>query len=149
MNKYEDEAVKIRMIAGMIAIPWLMVACGGTPNRADQQSAVAITQEQNAIDAKVEYQGKPRYLKVSKVMEKRSDPLLSVFVEFTNTDNENRQGYYRITWLDENGIPTWEPEAWKTLLLHGNQKEMVSLVAPNSKKQDLKIQFNAVDNWRN
>jgi uncharacterized protein YcfL len=122
----------------------VLVACGGAPHRGDQKDAAENSRSKAAIDAKIEYQGKPRYLKVSKI-QKTTSPLLAVFVEFENLDSDDRQGQYRTIWLDANGLPVWEQETWKSLLLHGNQKEMVKLVAPTNKAQDFKIQFNAVD----
>lgn len=100
------------------------------------------------VDSKVDYNGTPRYVTVSGLAQKTDNALLIVFIDFTNSDSKDRTAYYRVHWLDSDGAPAWEDEAWKPLLMHGNQKQTVKAVAPTRKAKDFKIEFSAEDNFR-
>jgi uncharacterized protein YcfL len=100
------------------------------------------------VDSKVVQHGTARYLKVSGLSAKRTNNLLIVHAEVTNKDSGDQQGYYRVSWLDESGDSVWDDEQWKPLLLHGNQKSKLKMVAPTTKASDFKIEFSAKENWR-
>ena len=100
------------------------------------------------IDSKIDYNGKSRYVTVSHISRKTDNSLLVLFIEITNSDSNDRTAYYRVKWLDESGLPVWEDETWKPLLLHGDQKQTVKAGAPTSKAADFKIEFSGEDNFR-
>jgi hypothetical protein len=101
-----------------------------------------------SIDAKVDYNGISKYIGVSGIGQKIENNLLILFIDISNKDNLDRVGYYRIKWLDSAGLPAWEEETWKTLLLHGDQKQTFKIVAPTVKARNFRIEFSAEDNFR-
>ena len=98
------------------------------------------------IASKVNYIGTPRHLSVVGLKVKSSG-LLSIAMEVENSDNDDQQGYYRVAWVDGDGFPAWEEEAWKPILLHGGQRQTVMIVSPTPKARDFKIEFTADRNW--
>ena len=88
-------------------------------------------------------------LKITGLMSKISNGFISLQVEMANTDNEDRKAFYRVKWLDESGFQVWDDEVWKPVLLHGNQKNNVQVMAPTNKARDFRIQFNAENNYAN
>jgi uncharacterized protein YcfL len=101
------------------------------------------------INSKVEVQGTPRHVQISGLTAREQNGLLSLYLEFQNTDNADQEAYYRVTWLDDGGFPVWNEEAWKPVLIHGNLKEKIVVISPNVKARDFKIQFSAEKNWAN
>jgi len=99
------------------------------------------------IASKVDYVGTSRYLTVSGLKAREVNGLLNLYVEITNSDNDDQEGYYRIDWVDDAGFPAWEEEAWKPIVLHGNQKRTLQIIAPSRKAQDFKIVFSGERNW--
>lgn len=101
-----------------------------------------------SIESKVEQNGTAKYLEISGLSARQSNNMLVVNAEVTNKDNSDQQGFYRVRWLDESGDPVWNDEPWKPMLLHGNQKVHLQLLAPTMKAKDFKIEFSATQNWR-
>ncbi len=56
--------------------------------------------------------------------------LFRVQAELNNRSADTRQVFYRFRWVDKNGFPAWEDEAWKPLTVYGMQRLMVSTVSP-------------------
>lgn len=100
-------------------------------------------------DSKIQYQGTPKYLTVSGVSVRASGKLLELQFEFKNTSRSDQQGFYRMVWLDESGFSVWGEEPWKPILLHGNQTQLIQVLAPTPGAKDFKIQFNAESNTSN
>jgi uncharacterized protein YcfL len=109
------------------------------------QSAIVFA---DSIESKVEQHGTSKYLEILGVNSKVTDHLLTIHLQIKNKDNNDNRGYYRVRWLDESGDLVWDEEAWKPLLLHGNQKMILKLVAPTIKAKDFKIEFSAEENYR-
>lgn len=100
-----------------------------------------------SIASKVENQGTPRYVQVTGLTAREQNGLLSLHIEFTNSDSDDQAAYYRISWLDETGFPVWNEEAWKPILVHGKAKEKLLVAAPTTRARDFKVQFSAQKNW--
>ena len=100
-----------------------------------------------SVNSKVDYLGTSRFLKVTGIKAREVNRMLNLAIEITNSDNEDSTGYYRLTWMDADGFPVWDTEAWKPLVVHGGQIERVMVVAPTPKAVDFKIEFSADSNW--
>ena len=98
------------------------------------------------IASKIAYQGAPRYLGVSGLTSRQQNGFLAVAVELTNSDGVDQEAFYRTTWLDEDGFPVWDEEAWKPVLLHGKELRSVVIVAPTPKARDFRLHFSATLN---
>lgn len=112
-------------------------------------SAIPIFASAQTIASKIEEQGYAKFVKVVSLMAKQRDGFLRVQVSLQNTDNEARQLYWRVKWLDEDGFQVWEDEAWKPILVHGSSRQELNSVAPTAKAKDFRIQLNAADNTAN
>lgn len=130
---------KIALITMIFALGLSVVGCASKGAK-DKNPATVVS--------KIEHHGTAKYLDVSEVNPRVTDDLLTLYADVTNTDGGDQQGYYRVRWLDESGIPVWNDEQWKPLLLHGNQKLHLKMVAPTVKARDFRIEFSAKENWR-
>jgi hypothetical protein len=99
-----------------------------------------------SIASRVEEMGKMSYLKVSDLRAAKRDNLLRVQAEITNTSHQNQQLYYRFKWLDQDGFSVWDDEPWKPLLVYGNQKQQISVVAPTFKATDFRVVLQSPNN---
>ena len=99
-----------------------------------------------SIDSKIEMLGVPKFLHVSALSSRVKNHLLTLNMDVRNQDNNDSQAFYRARWLDESGDPVWSDEAWKPLLIHGNQTLHLRLVSPTPKAVDFKIEFSAENN---
>ncbi len=106
-----------------------------------------LSVQAQSITSKIESQGTSRYVQISGLIAREQNGLLSLYIEFANSDRGDQEAYYRISWLDEGGFPVWNEEAWKPILVHGNLKEKIVVVSPTIKAKDFKIQFSAQKNW--
>lgn len=102
----------------------------------------------DTIESKIEEHGTSKYLEVRGLSAKVKDNLLTIHLQIKNKDNNDNRGYYRVRWLDQEGDPVWDEEQWKPLLLHGNQKLSLKIVAPTPKARDFKIELSAEENYR-
>jgi uncharacterized protein YcfL len=102
----------------------------------------------DSVETKVEQHGTAKYLEIVSISSKVTDQLLTIHLQIKNKDSGDNRGYYRASWLDESGDPVWDEEAWKPLLLHGNEKKNIKMVAPTKKAKDYKIEFSAEENYR-
>ena len=101
-----------------------------------------------SIEDKVDMLGTPKYLQIVSLNSGTKNQLLVVNAEIVNTDDRDNNAYYRVRWLDQDGDQVWDDQAWKPVLLHGNQKIRLRAVAPTTKAKDFKIEFSAEDNRR-
>jgi uncharacterized protein YcfL len=108
----------------------------------------SVAQAQSMAD-KIDYLGSSRHLQITGLKSKVIDGMLNLSIEVFNSDNEDQQGYYRLDWLDDSGFPVWGEEAWKPILLHGEQKLHLPIVAPTPKARDFKIEFSGEKNFAN
>ena len=73
--------------------------------------------------------------------QKRSD-ILVVQTELQNTEKSDRQVYYRYRWLDASGMQVGDGEAWKPLLIYGEQSQYVRGTAPGMNVVDFRLEMN-------
>ncbi|HXN06628.1 MAG TPA: YcfL family protein [Nitrospiria bacterium] len=109
------------------------------------QSAIVFA---GPADSKVEQLGTSKFLEIVGISSKITDNLLVIHLQIKNKDNNDNTGFYRVRWLDESGDPVWEDEVWKPLLLHGNQKISLKMVAPTVKAKDFRIELSTEENYR-
>lgn len=112
-------------------------------------TAAAPASEGPSIASRVEELGRMTYLKVSDLRATKRDNLLRIQAEITNTSNENQQLYYRFKWLDRDGFSVWDDEPWKPLVVYGNQKQQINVVAPTFKATDFRIVLQSPNNAAN
>ncbi|MBK6637432.1 MAG: YcfL family protein [Rhodocyclaceae bacterium] len=98
------------------------------------------------IASKLELQGKPKYLEVTDLMARTRNGLMALNIEISNTDNEPREAFWRVKWLDDTGFPVWADEVWKPLTIQGAAKQNLQVTAPTPKATDFRIQFTAKEN---
>ncbi len=108
--------------------------------------ALSVSAWGQTIASKVDYIGTSRFLTVTGLKSK-ADPLLTLYIDVTNADNDDQQAYYRVAWLDGQGMPTWDDEAWKPILVHGGQIVKLKVIAPTVSSQDFKIEFAGEKNF--
>ena len=106
-------------------------------------AALSLWADAQTIASKVEYLGTPWYLTVSSLASRERNGMLSLSVEFSNAGRYDEEGFYRVSWFDADGFPVGGEEAWKPILLHGQQKQPVLIVAPTRDARDFRIQFSA------
>jgi uncharacterized protein YcfL len=104
---------------------------------------------QQTIASKLELQGVPESVSFTGLMMREQNGLLRVQAELTNSDNKQQSAFYRIKWLDETGFQVWDDEPWKPVLLHGEQKLTLQIIAPTTKARDFRIQLSAAQNKSN
>jgi len=100
----------------------------------------AVSAWGQTIASKVDYLGTSRFLTVTGLKSSAS-PLLTLYIDVSNSDNDDQQAYYRIAWLDGQGMPAWDDESWKPIVVHGGQILKIKAVAPSVGTQDFKIEF--------
>ncbi len=106
-------------------------------------ASVGVRAAAQSIASKVDYLGTPWYLTVSSLASRERNGFLSLSIEFSNAGRHDEEGFYRVAWFDADGFPVGGEEAWKPILLHGQQKQPVLTVAPTREARDFKIQFSA------
>ena len=99
-----------------------------------------------SIASKIEEIGSMTYLKVTDLRAAKRNGLLSIQAEVFNSDSNNQQLYYRAKWLDSAGFSVWDDEPWKPLVIYGNQKQLITLVAPTPKATDFKLVLQSPEN---
>lgn len=112
-------------------------------------SMIPILARGEPVASRIEEQGSARYVRVEGLAVKQRDGLLRVQLSLRNSDNEARQVYWRVKWLDEDGFQVWEDEAWKPVLVQGSARLELGSLAPTPKARDFRIQLNAADNTAN
>jgi len=101
-----------------------------------------------SIESKINQLGTAKYLFFTGLDARVKNNLLTVNLEVENKDNDDQEAFYRVQWLDQDGDPVWDEEAWKPVKFHGNQKIRLHMIAPTIKASDFKIEFSAESNWR-
>ena len=109
-------------------------------------AAAAPASEAPSIASRVEELGNMTYLRISDLRAVKRDNLLRIQAEITNTSNESQQLHYRFKWLDRDGFSVWDDEPWKPLLVSGNQKQLINVVAPTFKATDFRIVLQSPNN---
>ncbi|MFH0785109.1 MAG: YcfL family protein [Pseudomonadota bacterium] len=109
-------------------------------------SMVPTSAKCSTFDDKLESFGKMLYLEVTDLKEVQRNGLLNIQMEITNRSRGNQQLFYRFKWLDASGFVVWQEEPWKPLLVHGQQKQIVTVVGPTTKATDFRLQLQSPKN---
>jgi uncharacterized protein YcfL len=72
--------------------------------------------------------------------------LLFVQATLSNRSLGDDQFEYRISWLDRDGFAAGPEEAWKPVLIHGNQNVQIQSIAPVPEAVDFRIQLHSPHN---
>ena len=96
-------------------------------------------QAESTIASKLESQGVIENLRVSDLRTTKENNLLRIQAEISNTTTSNQQLYYRFKWLDRDGFTVWDDEPWKPMVVYGNGKQLISVVAPTLKATDFRL----------
>ena len=99
-----------------------------------------------SISSKLEEQGKMDNLKVTDLRATKRDNLLRIQADIFNSSASNQQLYYRFKWLDRDGFTVWDEEPWKPMVVYGNQKQVINVVAPTFKATDFRLILQSPDN---
>lgn len=102
-----------------------------------------------SMASKIEEQGRMNALAVTDLRATKRDNLLRIQAEVTNYSAGTQQLYYRFKWLDRDGFTVWDDEPWKPLIIYGNQKQVISVVAPTFKASDFRLILQSPDNKAN
>lgn len=122
-------------LAGLLAVASLLAASATiTPATAD------------TIASKIETQGEMTYLKVTGLRQAVRNGLLTIQAEVSNDHEGQQTMYYRFRWLDSSGFSVWDDEAWKPILFHGKDKQLIQVVAPTPQATDFRIVVQSPDN---
>lgn len=95
-----------------------------------------------AVAGKLAARGELKGIRVYEMRTVRRNDVLVVEADITNTLNDDRVIYYRFKWMDSGGVQVGDGESWKQLKVMGQQAQTVKAVAPNSKGEDFRLEFN-------
>ena len=109
-------------------------------------AAFSLSLQAAGIADKLEQLGEMTYLKVTEMRVAKRDGLLAVQAEVTNTDSSNQQLYYRFKWMDESGFSVWGEEAWKPVIIYGQQKKLINEIAPTPRASDFRMEVQSPKN---
>ena len=65
--------------------------------------------------------------------------LMKIDVVVYNDESDVERLLYKFRWIDAEGMRAADEESWKPVLLYGNSRQTVSVVAPNAKARDFKF----------
>lgn len=65
--------------------------------------------------------------------------LLKIDVVVYNDESDTERLQYKFRWADAEGMRAADEESWKPLLMYGNSRQTVTVVAPNPKARDFKF----------
>lgn len=122
-------------LAGLLAVASLLAA-----------TAVITPAAADTIASKIEAQGEMTFLKVTGLRQAMRNGLLSIQAEITNEQEGQQTMYYRFRWLDASGFSVWDDEAWKTLMFHGKDKQLIQVVAPTPQATDFRLVVQSPEN---
>lgn len=121
-------------LAGVVLALASMAACAQTPP--------AAPPEPNSAASKLMLRGKPYGVKVVDMRAQKRNDVLVVQTELVNTENGDRQVYWRYRWLDASGMQVGDGDAWKPLLMYGQQSQFVRGTAPSGQVVDFRLEMN-------
>ncbi len=95
-----------------------------------------------AVAGKLATRGELKGIRVYEMRMVRRNDVLVVEADISNTLNDDRFVYYRFKWMDGGGMQVGDGESWKQLKVMGQQVQTVKAVAPNSRGEDFRLEFN-------
>jgi uncharacterized protein YcfL len=98
--------------------------------------------EPGSAASKLMLRGEPLGVKVVDMRAQKRNDVLVVQTELLNTENGDRQVYWRYRWLDATGMQVGDGDAWKPLLMYGQQSQFLKGTAPSSKVVDFRLEMN-------
>ena len=98
--------------------------------------------EANSAASKLMLRGEPYGVKVVEMRAQKKNDVLVVQTELLNTESGDRQVYWRYRWLDSSGMQVGDGDAWKPLLMYGQQSQFVRGTAPTSQVVDFRLEMN-------
>jgi uncharacterized protein YcfL len=98
--------------------------------------------EANSASSKLMLRGEPYGVKVVEMRAQKKNDVLVVQTELLNTDGGDRQVYWRYRWLDASGMQVGDGDAWKPLLIYGQQSQFLRGTAPTSQVVDFRLEMN-------
>ncbi|MBF0098816.1 MAG: YcfL family protein [Magnetococcales bacterium] len=119
--------------SGMVVVMVGLAACQPPPQRS---AAIASKVEELGVMLDVQ----PVELRVV-----RRNNLLHVQAEVFNPTTQDQSVSYRFRWVDAAGF-VLDEEAWKPLLLHGQQRQFLRTVAPAPQAVDFRLEMHAPNN---
>lgn len=98
--------------------------------------------EPSSAASKLMLRGEPYGVKVVDMRAQKKNDVLVVQTELLNTEGLDRQVYWRYRWLDASGMRVGDGDAWKPLLMYGQQSQFVRGTAPTSQVVDFRLEMN-------
>lgn len=92
----------------------------------------------NALE-KVEAQGNISPLVVKNVLMAAQGDVIRVNLELFNEGSEAVNFQYRVRWTNADGFQIWDDEPWKTEIVYGKERRMITAIAPTPKAADFRI----------
>lgn len=103
-------------------------------------------QHKPGVEPKLEQLGKMEYVRVDGIKQVVRDGLMLLQAELYNEDAKNQKVFWRVRWLDADGLQVWEDEQWKSELIYGNQRRILQITAPTRKATDFRIELQSPKN---
>lgn len=98
--------------------------------------------EPNSSASKLLMRGQPSGIQVKDFRAQRRNDVLVVQAELINTENSDKEVYWRYRWLDASGMQVGDGDAWKPLKMLGQQTNIVQGTAPTSQVVDFRLEMN-------
>lgn len=98
--------------------------------------------EPSSAAGKLMLRGEPEGVKVVDMRAQKKNDVLVVQTELLNTEGRDRQVYWRYRWLDASGMQVGDGDAWKPLLMYGQQSQFVRGTAPTPQVVDFRLEMN-------
>lgn len=92
----------------------------------------------SALD-KIETQGDIAPLEVRNVLMAAQGDVIRINVEVFNGSNEAQNFQYRVRWVNSDGFQIWDDEPWKTEIIYGKERRMITAIAPTPKAADFRF----------
>jgi uncharacterized protein YcfL len=103
-------------------------------------------QHKPGVEPKLEQLGKMEYVRVDGIKQVVRDGLMQLQAELYNEDHRNQKVFWRVRWLDADGLQVWDDEQWKQELIYGNQRRILQITAPTRKATDFRIELQSPKN---
>lgn len=97
------------------------------------------TSLEDLIEAKVQPAGGLRDVAVQSITCSQRHDALRIDVELRNDSAEVRRVAYRFRWLDRDGLPAWEEEALKPVLIYPRAAQQLVGLAPTAQAVDFRL----------
>jgi len=100
----------------------------------------------DSMASKLEQLGEMTNLKVTDLRVANRNGLLNIQAEITNISSSSERLFYRFKWLDSTGFSVWDEEPWKPVVIYGQQKHLITVVAPTPQATDFRLVLQSPNN---